>query len=422
MKNKDELVKQKTNLLGDIEKEKETLQDIINRYNELTEQINILEKDLEKYQYELVLGLAHTPKNVEDALILYSKESTLYYEHKLSDGYIEFDFIHQHNLYEAINYLIASHKEKDFEKHGINLYDLKNELISTCKDLTNFITLNEIIESLEEQRTILINRIKLDNKCENESNAHPLNGHCLIDLGDELKCVYCDFTTKNYDLTKEEFEFIKLCAEKRNLVLENVTLDDLPLIQNIVKDQEKEINYLEKRIEESDESLMDRDFNFDLFDTLESTGINLQHKINMAHRIDNKIYTNSYGDKVYNTKYLEEEKSKGLINVINSEINNALNSSDSIDAKSKEDLIKRLKVNKFEILILSGNSIPETYDKLDNEEDKECFIIAYSHLNDCDYRVNSGHFKNEKEAVCYDCITANPEINKRLLKIKSQEN
>lgn len=55
-------------------------------------------------------------------------------------------------------------------------------------------------------------------------------------------------------------------------------------------------------------------------------------------------------------------------------------------------------------------------------EDKECFIIAYSHLNDCDYRINSGHFKNEKEAVFYDCITANPEINKRLLKIKSQEN
>lgn len=68
---------------------KETLQDIINRYNELTEQINILEEDLLPYKCELEYRPSHTPKDVEDALILYSKESTLYYEHKLSDGYIK---------------------------------------------------------------------------------------------------------------------------------------------------------------------------------------------------------------------------------------------------------------------------------------------------------------------------------------------
>lgn len=420
MKNKNELVKQKTNLWGNIEKEEETLQDIMNKYKKVTEEIDELEEHLTPQLADLELRQAHYPQSVEDALILYSIESTLYYEHKLSDGYVEFDFVHQHNLYDVITYLINSNKENDFLKRGVNLRLLRDELVSSFNELGYFLCSTEAKSFLQRQRNELIDKIIFDIPGKNKSDAHPLEGHCFIDLGDELRCVYCDFTTKDYNLTKEEFEFIKLCAEKRHLVLENVTEDDLPLIKLIRQDQEKSIKPLEKEMLDEDDELTRMDREYDYFDELEQISLRLQRRIETAHNVDSGIFTNKIGEVVNDPQYISVFDGSKLMLETAKSLKRVKNLSD--EAKCKEDLIKKFNVKKYEIKILSsGKTVKELYNELNSEEEKEYFIMAYGNLRNPEYREKSEYFANEREAWSYTCTTANSEINKRLLKTMEED-
>ena len=66
------------------------------------------------------------------------------------------------------------------------------------------------------------------------------------------------------------------------------------------------------------------------------------------------------------------------------------------------------------------------YSRIKDESDKDYFVIAYSNLQDDDYKEQSGYFKPCDEFITdakrYSCLTADSEINKRLLKLRNTNN
>ena len=89
-----------------------------------------------------------------------------------------------------------------------------------------------------------------------------------------------------------------------------------------------------------------------------------------------------------------------------------------LNTRFKKMLLEECKIAKYEVLILSGENIPLLYNSLDNKDDKFALIKAYYNLSNQDYRINSGYFKTSNEAVFYDCRTAHPEINQKILELK----
>ena len=59
-----------------------------------------------------------------------------------------------------------------------------------------------------------------------------------------------------------------------------------------------------------------------------------------------------------------------------------------------------------------------------DEDDKSALTKAYYNISNQDFRMNSGYFGTRFDmidryaALRYDCITANPEINSRILQMR----
>ena len=53
-----------------------------------------------------------------------------------------------------------------------------------------------------------------------------------------------------------------------------------------------------------------------------------------------------------------------------------------------------------------------------NENDKIALTKAYYNLSNTDFRINSGYFHRDNDAIFYGCYTANPDINSRILEMK----
>ena len=80
------------------------------------------------------------------------------------------------------------------------------------------------------------------------------------------------------------------------------------------------------------------------------------------------------------------------------------------------------KTIKYEILIVSGAHIPTLYNET-QEEDKIYVAKAYFNMTDFKHREGTGYFKMNEfgikgEADQYKYLTANPEINELVLRIK----
>lgn len=98
------------------------------------------------------------------------------------------------------------------------------------------------------------------------------------------------------------------------------------------------------------------------------------------------------------------------------------------DSKNKDLLLFFIDSAFYEIELLSGVRVNEIYDRLNNmevinehqrrkvEREKDALINAYHNLTNIEFRKNSGYYMgNHYMFARYE--TANPEINKRLLKM-----
>ena len=167
--------------------------------------------------------------------------------------------------------------------------------------------------------------------------------------------------------------------------------------------------------------------------------------IRRAQILDNKLYLDktelseedakkSYGDLVRAGKIIrdgkKEEMAIGEPDYLKGErleklqrqlAEKVANIEKAIDHTYQASLLQECRITKYELAILSGISIPELVKSAQitaSEEEMSALTQAYINMSSQDCRVNSGYFESEKDARFYDCITASPEINQRVLEMK----
>ena len=240
--------------------------------------------------------------------------------------------------------------------------------------------------------------------------------HYFIRTENELKCLCCGKTTKDYPLTEEELDFLTLCADKNGLILNEVTEEDMPLFKVIMDE------YVNNRKKSKNTASFESNEYYDYFAELEEQWLSdenemteIHAKIIRAHLLDSQTY-NRKDIVVKNPKYLSEEKEKKLLLSVEKELEKIQN----INSRFKELMIEECRTAKYEILILSGEHIPTLFNQTKSEEEKTALTKAYYNISNYDFRYNSGYFETETDAVFYDCYTANSEINNRILEMKNK--
>lgn len=362
-----------------------TLKDYMEEYNKIKKNIEALK--LKKKQYDDLIN--STEKNNPSDLT----------------------FKEKYVIYTMIKNAILRDKEQAY--FGIDLYSLKSKFEDLYDDLHEYLKVIGGINTLEERRRGIINEdITFD--CFNSEcySEHCLESHSFVVEGNELKCVYCGATTKDYPLSKEEFEFLVLCAKQRGILLEEFTKEDWPLLQVIIQQQ----NYrrslrpepdilAEDYLDKAEEQFYDDEYEF----------TELRIALAKAHMLDAQTYEGQKV-KVGNPKYLSDEKKKELLENLEKELEEIKKT----NSRFKPLLIEQCKTAKYEILILSGEHIPTLLKETTDEVDKIALTKAYYNLSDSNFRVNSGYFDSSNrynDANFYDCYTANPEINSKILEM-----
>jgi len=316
------------------------------------------------------------------------------------------NFEEQLTIYNAIkDELKNSHDSDNSSKYK----KLSEKFLSLYKDLDKYIEIVEILDMLKRYRNDIENNFTFD-YLDGES-PFEYHQHCFIRDKDELKCVYCKATTKNYNLTEDELNFLTFFAEKQGILLDDVSKEDMPFIQVFIEKQLQEEKERKKEQTDSANHCLDAEkIHLENEDRIRSLRIALAK----AHRLDNQDISFPPKIRVSNPIYLSDDEKENLLENVQ-EILEEVKKSDS---RFKELLIEQCNTAKYEILILTGESIPLLLDKARNESDLIALTKAYYNLSDSDFRINSEYFANNDDALAYDCLTANRVINDRILQMK----
>ena len=208
-----------------------------------------------------------------------------------------------------------------------------------------------------------------------------INGEDSSDLSDEENAFICDSINSVYGYDSN-----------------NYNKDDIPLIK---------VLYLKDKLKyERKDSPLDID--------------GMIYDIDLAKRIDSGEYT--YDER--RCSHLPGWKKTHLKTKLLTQQQRILSS----DARNKDLLLFFITSAFYEIELLSGVRVNEIYDRLNNmevinehqrrkvEREKDALINAYHNLTNQNFRKNSGYYmENHYMFARYE--TADPEINKRLLKM-----
>ena len=208
-----------------------------------------------------------------------------------------------------------------------------------------------------------------------------INGEDSSDLSDEENAFICDSINSVYGYDSN-----------------NYNKDDIPLIK---------VLYLKDKLKyERKDSPLDID--------------GMIYDIDLAKRIDSGEYT--YDERICSC--LPGWKKSHLKTKLLTQQQRILNS----DSRNKDLLLFFITSAFYEIELQSGVRVNEIYDRLNNmevinehqrrkvEREKDALINAYHNLTNQNFRKNSGYYmENHYMFARYE--TADPEINKRLLKM-----
>lgn len=283
--------------------------------------------------------------------------------------------------------------EIEKNRRGADLFRIEtiiDKLYTTNFDLKGYKDLTNSIDKKEKAlRKILFEQIRFKKTRDEKGSC----SHQFILDDNNLKCVCCNLETKKYNLQEQDLELLKEIATAQHLILKDVTKGDLPLLTILKEEQEKY------------KSATDFDDEQELF------ALNLQ--IKRAHMLDNGILEDGK-TRVDNPKYLDEEKTTELLAKLSLEYQEIASS----DTRFKDLLKEELLTAKYEILILSGKKIPELVSTASDDLALTSLSKAVYNMSREDRRVNSGYFKSENDAVFYNCLTANPKVNKKIIEMK----
>ena len=351
---------------------------------------------------------------IEDCLSRKEQYDKLISEEKNNEENGKLSFKEQWGLYSIVDNLIRK-SSGNYTYLGVDLLDLRQRLESVYKEVYDYVRIKDELRNLrEEKHKILTEYITFDIFNNDFFNERCMDRHFFVRLEDELKCMCCGATTKDYSLSKEELDFLTLCAENQGILLKEVTKDDLPLLQVLMEKQDY-YRSLREPLDPFD------DDNEDYLTLAEEQWLSdeaelpeLRRQIRIAHLLDSKKYDSK---DIKNPKYLSDEKSKKLL----LEVEKELGRIQGIDSRFKDLMMEECKTAKYEILILSGAHIPTLLEQAQNEDEKVALTKAYYNISNQEFRVNSNYFDSSNrdwDALSYDCVTANPEINNRILQMK----
>lgn len=405
------------------------LKDIMAQYESLSEDIKKYENDEKTYKEKLGDDANFYVANADQASLLFGQLIALYDKNKdssSSDNILSFNDAYK--LYNVIDFLIKINKSNQYSNMGYDLEKLRDKVLFSSYDMTNYWYCVTEIEDLYHRRSKVLDQVTFKVLYDGEhfhDCCHSSAGHLFMRFDDELKCVWCNASTKDFNLTKEELDFLTECAKQKCMLLSDATLDDLPFIKLFKENREKIIeesrpddsfyDNIEERLYEDEEFTAE----YMYFESLvEDSSSELMRALGYAHVIDKNIKDDDYP---YNPVYLSEDVSKELLENIDNDLRNLEHVRNLFNNQSKKLAVEIIKTRKFEILILSGKHIPTMYNSLDNESDKICLIKAYYNLSKKNYRVSSEYFEESRFnyiAGRYVCLTADKEINTRIHEMK----
>ena len=165
----------------------ETFKSQLQYYQYLNQNLNYLTKEKESYD-EYINEYSNNDKDIT-----------------LKDGI---------NIYYILNDLTKENNPK-YNKYGLEL--LKKKILITSSYLHDYIRIIERIEATSiEINNILFQNITFNNFHINK-DCH--NKPYLLKKDDELICTHCGFSTKDYNLTKDELELLTLSAKYQGILL-----------------------------------------------------------------------------------------------------------------------------------------------------------------------------------------------------------
>ena len=172
-------------------------------------------------------------------------EEVINKEEKTTDKNLSFK--EQLELYLVLIDLIKKGKDNYY---NMDLIELKKRLESIFDKINDYKKLNASLNFLYENKNkIIFENISFNNNSlDSLDNPCPEN-HLLIRLNDELKCLHCSFSTKDYKLTKEELDFLTKSALKKKILVQDRTKENLIFYEckNISEEQDSEIVTIRKR-------------------------------------------------------------------------------------------------------------------------------------------------------------------------------
>lgn len=356
---------------------------------------------------------------------------SLFSEYKEIKKQLELDLQKKEKFEKAINQRNYNTKELTFRDQVILVktlgsllnknpydYDLESlyyKILFKYRDVDLYENIDNIINNKKRSiRDILIDEVTFDHFRKDEFEERcECCGHILVNFDDELKCLFCNATTKDYGLTKEEVDFLTLCAEKQGLLYKEIRKEDLPFVQLLLNKSEEIRDERNKRFMEeyrnTDEELR-MDLDEELFYDNEYETWSIKNSVKKAHLLDEKKYDDDRFSDRFESILDEEEKQK-ILNSIEIELEKIKTG----NSKFKDFMIEECNTAKYEVLILSGKHIPTLVEEVTNEDDMIALTKAYYNLFNS---RTADYFENKEKNHWFKCVTANPKINNKILEMK----
>ena len=289
------------------------------------------------------------------------------------------------NLIDKLNLLKLLRIPDVQSQIDFDTYQLIKKLLDTFPDLERYCQLKRRQDILiSRKKHFLTTKICLENFGDDCSCQHQ-----FIRVEDQLMCINCDKTTKEYQHTIEDIDFLVECAISQELFIAEVTKEEIPLIK-ILKEQ---FNYIKENTEQIHQ---------------------IKIQLKKARMLDKGVIEEDK-IRVNNPQFLTDAEAVAMFK----KVNNELLAIKKLNSRFQALILEQYQAAKYEILILSGLNIPvilANYTKNDN--DITALAKAYYNLMSDSFRINSGYFDSEKNAVFYTCLTTNELINKKVLEMK----
>ena len=315
-------------------------------------------------------------------------------------------FKDQYKIFELIN-------KEALRSENKYLIELKEKIRKLFPEVDNYInSQNKLRELVDEKNRTATEDISFDTfNIDYESECIP--NHTFVRLDGELKCICCGATTKDYDLDEKELDFLTECADKQEMLIKSATKEDLPLLQVLF--ERNAFNRSLYTISE-DEELSEMNIEEEQYFAEVAEISELNRAVEKAHVLDAEE-RDQEDLIVENSKYFSEEQANELLIKIGKELEKLKES----DSRFKNLMIEDCMTAKYEVLLLAGKHINTLLEMAKDENERIALTKAYYNISNQVYRLNSDYFAPDYrsyDALKFDFVTANPDINNQVLEMK----